>query len=202
MPITAIWNEKFSREGYLYGKAPNAFLASHIDRLPAGAKLLLLGEGEGRNACYAASRGIDATALDASDVGLGKAEDLACEIGVTITTLHENLATWNAEPCYDAVMASFLHLKEPLRTQAFREALKALKPSGVFVAEFFSTKQLPLSSGGPKDVELLYTAASLREIFTLPGFEILQLEETVDHLDEGHGHRGDAQLIRVQVRKL
>ncbi len=202
MPIRAIWNDKFSREGYLYGKRPNAFLAPRIDALPAGARLLLLGEGEGRNACYAAARGIDVTALDASDVGLAKAEALAREAGVTITTLHQDLAIWNATPRYDAVMASFLHLKEPLRTQAFREALKALKPSGVFVAEFFSTKQLPLSSGGPKDVDLLYTVDSLREIFALPGFEILRLEEAVDHLDEGHGHRGEAELIRVEVRKL
>jgi SAM-dependent methyltransferase len=200
--IRKVWNEKFSREGYLYGKTPNAFLIPHIDALAPGAKLLLLGEGEGRNACYAASRGIEATALDASDIGLGKAEDLACDMGVKITTLHQDLETWHAEPCYDAVMASFLHLKEPLRTQAFREALNALKPSGVFTAEFFSTEQMPMTSGGPKDPDLLYTVDSLRAIFDVDGCEILRLEAVTDLLDEGKGHQGEARLIRVQVKKL
>jgi hypothetical protein len=99
-------------------------------------------------------------------------------------------------------MASFLHLKEPLRTQAFREALKALKPSGVFTAEFFSTGQLPLQSGGPKDIGLLYTVESLRTIFDVGDCEILQLEELTDLLDEGKGHQGEARLIRVRVKKL
>jgi SAM-dependent methyltransferase len=200
--IGEMWNGKFSREGYLYGKAPNAFLKGHIDQLPADSSLLLLGEGEGRNACYAASRGLDVTALDASDVGLQKALAMADAAGVSITTLLIDLQEWHSDVHYDAVMASFLHLEEPLRTQAFREALKALKPSGVFVAEFFSTKQMPLTSGGPKNVDLLYTIESLQSIFDLEGYEIVQLEEIIDLLDEGPGHQGDAQLIRIKVKKL
>ncbi len=200
--IGSMWNGKFSREGYLYGKVPNVFLKRHIDSMKPGSTLLLLGEGEGRNACYAASRDIEVMALDASDVGLKKAHDLAEESGVTIKTVLIDLHDWKSNTHYDAVMASFLHLNEPLRTQAFREALKALKPSGVFVAEFFSTKQMPLTSGGPKDADLLYTVESMQNIFDIEGYEILQLEEVVDVLDEGRGHQGEAQLIRVKVKKL
>ncbi len=200
--IGSMWNGKFSRKGYLYGKVPNVFLKRHIDFMKPGSTLLLLGEGEGRNACYAASRDIEVTALDASDVGLKKAHDLAEESGVTIKTVLIDLQDWKSNTHYDAVMASFLHLNEPLRTQTFREALKALKPSGVFVAEFFSTKQMPLTSGGPKDADLLYTVESLQNIFDIEGYEILQLEEVVDVLDEGRGHQGEAQLIRVKVKKL
>ncbi|MDX1295963.1 MAG: class I SAM-dependent methyltransferase [Sulfurimonadaceae bacterium] len=200
--IGQMWDGKFSRDGYLYGKAPNAFLKPHIDAMQSGSTLLLLGEGEGRNACYAASKGLDVTALDASEVGLQKAQAMADEAGVSITTLLIDLQEWHSDVHYDAVMASFLHLEEPLRTKAFREALKALKPSGVFVAEFFSTKQMPLTSGGPKNLDLLYTVESLQSIFDLEGYKIVQLEETVDLLDEGPGHQGDAQLIRVKVKKL
>lgn len=199
--IREMWNAKFSREGYLYGTEPNRYIALQIDAMQPGQTLLLLGEGEGRNACYAASRGIKVTALDASDIGLEKALQLADARGVTIETLHTDLEDWHAEAHYDAVMASFLHLNEPLRTQVFREALKALKPSGLFAAEFFSVKQLPRSSGGPKDPELLYTVESLDAIFDLPGFELLELEEVIDTLDEGTGHRGEAELIRVRVKK-
>ncbi len=196
-----LWNGKFSREGYLYGKAPNSYLASHIDGLPASSSILFLGEGEGRNACYAALHGHSVLALDASDIGLNKAQQLATDMDVDIKTLHIDLAHWEAEVHYDAVMASFLHLKEPLRTLAFGKAISALKPSGVFVAEFFSIKQLPLQSGGPKDPELLYTVDSLQNIFDRSDIEILRLEEVVDLLHEGRGHQGDAELIRIVVRK-
>ena len=199
--IRELWNGKFSRDGYLYGKAPNVFLKAQIDAMPAGSSLLLLGEGEGRNACYAAAAGVDVTALDASDVGLQKAQALACEHGVQIKILHEDLQGWCPDALYDAVMASFLHLEEPLRGEAFRKALKALRPSGVFAAEFFSLKQLPLESGGPKDPSLLYTTASLKEIFAIEGYETLQLEETTTLLDEGRGHCGEAWGIRVVVKR-
>jgi SAM-dependent methyltransferase len=199
--IREMWNAKFSRGGYLYGTRPNAFLSRHIDAMAPGTSLLLLGEGEGRNACYAASRGIEATALDASDIGLQKAEALAAEQGGSITTLHADLATWEPDARYDAVMTSFLHLPEPLRTRAFRTALKALKPGGLFVGEFFSTAQLPLTSGGPKEIALLYTIESLRKIFDLSGCEILTLDACVTHLDEGQGHQGDAEVIRIEVRR-
>ena len=197
-----MWNAKFAREGFLYGTEPNTFLKTQIDAMHSGQSLLLLGEGEGRNACYAASRGLKVTAIDASDVGLEKALRLAGERGVAFETLHMDLQQWRADTRYDGVMASYLHLAEPLRTQVFTEALRALAPSGLFAAEFFSLKQLPLESGGPKDPELLYTVDALEALFSLPGFEVLQLEEAVDTLEEGRGHRGEAQIIRVRVRAV
>jgi len=196
-----MWNEKFSREGYLYGKKPNAFLASQLQKLDGGSSILFLGEGEGRNACYAALLGFQVTALDASDVGLDKAEELSCEMGVCITTIHADLEQWKSDTQYDFVMCSFLHLAEPLRTKAFREAVRTLKPGGKFIGEFFSTKQLPLTSGGPKDVDLLYNTVDLERTFDIAGAEIEFLEEHLDSLDEGVGHQGEAVLVRVIVRK-
>lgn len=200
--IGALWDGKFSREGYLYGTQPNAFLRPHIDAMPEGSALLLLGEGEGRNACYAALRGIAVTALDASEVGLRKAEALAGFHGVEIATERCDLAHWEPTARYDAVMASFLHLNEPLRTEAFRKAIALLNPSGRFVAEFFSLAQLPLPSGGPKEASLLYTVEALEAVFTVEGFRIAVLDACRDHLDEGGGHRGEAELVRIVVERL
>ncbi|MEJ2468153.1 MAG: class I SAM-dependent methyltransferase, partial [Campylobacterales bacterium] len=95
--IGKIWNEKFSREGYLYGKEPNAYLKSVMETLPAGSRILFLGEGEGRNACYAAAKGFEAHAIDASDIGLKKLEQMASEQGVTVATMHLDLAEWEPE---------------------------------------------------------------------------------------------------------
>ena len=201
MTIEQIWNEKFSREGYLYGKAPNAFLKEHIDTLPSASSILFLGEGEGRNACYAASLGHDVTALDASTIALEKAKKLALELHVDIKLLHVDLEDWEPVQQYDTIMCSFLHLKEPLRSKTFQNVIKALKPTGTFYGEFFSTAQLPLSSGGPKDIDLLYTTELLKTHFSTKNVIIKLLKEITDSLQEGTGHQGNAKLVRLIVKK-
>jgi hypothetical protein len=49
--------------------------------------------------------------------------------------------------------------------------------------------------------ELLYTLESLGNIFSRDDVTIVRLEACVDHLAEGSGHQGDAELIRVIVKK-
>jgi hypothetical protein len=43
------WESRFAAPGYLFGTAPNAFLASQAHRLRPGQKTLALADGEGRN---------------------------------------------------------------------------------------------------------------------------------------------------------
>ena len=202
MSIQKMWNEKFSREGFLYGKEPNAFLAANATLLAPSSDILMLGEGEGRTAVYMALQGHSVTALDASDVGLEKTEALALEAGVKVQTIHADLSTWKSQKKYDAVLTSFLHLPEPLRTEAFTHALETLKRGGYFMGEFFSLEQLSRDSGGPKMPELLYTLASVQKIFMRDDIKVIKLEACVDHLSEGSGHQGEAELIRVIVQKL
>ncbi len=202
MAIQTMWNEKFSRDGYLYGKKPNAFLAKESMLLAPKSNILMLGEGEGRTAVYLASLGHDVSALDASDVGLEKCRALAEEMDVAVKMIHTDLEVWTSEVLYDAVMTSFLHLREPLRTAAFSAALECIKPHGYFIGEFFAEEQLSRTSGGPKMVELLYTLGSVTKIFQRDGFKVLLLEQCESYLDEGSGHQGDAVLVRVIVQKL
>ena len=202
MSIQKMWNEKFSREGFLYGKEPNAFLAANEHLLRSKSKVLMLGEGEGRTACYMALKGHEVAALDASDVGLDKTRALAKDVGVEIETIHADLSEWRSDRKYNGVLTSFLHLPEPLRTEAFSHALDTLESGGYFMGEFFSVKQLSRDSGGPKMPELLYAIESVEKIFDRDDVKIIKLEECVDHLSEGSGHQGDAELIRVIVQKL
>jgi len=197
--IGKIWNEKFSREGYLYGKTPNAYLKGVMETLPAGSRILFLGEGEGRNACFAAAQGFEAHAIDASDIGLRKLQAMAKDMGVTVTAIHLDLAEWEPDEIYDAVLCSFLHLEEPLRSDVFVKALSVLDEGGVFAGEFFATSQLQRDSGGPKAPELLYDVASF-EKFKRPWFDCETLAAFSVELDEGPGHQGTADVIRVLFR--
>ncbi|MCK9371992.1 MAG: class I SAM-dependent methyltransferase [Sulfuricurvum sp.] len=194
------WNERFGREGYFYGIHPNLYLKSHIDLLPSSRSLLFLGEGEGRNAIYAASLGHTVTALDASDIGLAKTAMLAKEQNLEVALIHTDLELWNPAEFYDAIMCSFLHLNEPLRTEVFEKAIASLNPAGVFVGEFFSIDQLPKTTGGPKDETLLYTAEELRSILESAPCSIIELYEMDTDLNEGRGHVGIASVVRMAVR--
>jgi hypothetical protein len=67
------WNERYSAYDFVYGVAPNEFLASMADRLPASGRALDIGAGEGRNALFLATRGLSVLAVDQSKVGIQKA---------------------------------------------------------------------------------------------------------------------------------
>ena len=71
----SFWNKRYANGGYLYGTEPNVFLAAHCSLL--SGPVLSLSEGEGRNAVFLASRGLDVLGVDISMVALEKAKKLA-----------------------------------------------------------------------------------------------------------------------------
>lgn len=193
------WNTKFSREGYLYGKKPNSFLVSCSSNFKKAQAFLCLGEGEGRNAIYFASRGYDVVALDASDIGLKKLETLAEEAEVYVKTRCVDLNEWEPSKKYGSIVTSFLHMYKNERRALFDKIDSCLKEKGFFVGEFFSQNQLNYDSGGPKDLDLLYTIDDFLDAF--PNCSKHKVEEVEVELDEGKGHQGKASVIRVIIQK-
>jgi len=191
------WNSKFSRDGFLYGLKPNAFISSKIKSFPKNAKILCLGEGEGRNAIFLAKKGFEVTAIDASDIGLEKLKQRAKEEDLEIKTILMDLNDWEANEKYDVIVASYLHMHKEERDSLFEKIEDSLCDDGIFVAEFFSKNQLKYNSGGPKDEDLLYTTKDFKA-FALYENEV---KEIVTILDEGKGHQGEASVIRVEVKK-
>jgi SAM-dependent methyltransferase len=193
------WDERFSDEEYVYGTEPNAFFKAQLYQLSPG-RLLLLGEGEGRNAVYAAKLGWEVDAVDFSDQAKVKAMVLAAREHVSINYTVQNLIGYKPKKeYYDAIGIVFFHLEKPDTAKIFNRAKEALKNGGVIIGEVFSINQIGNSSGGPKDPELLYTVNEYRTMFK--GLEIIQLEECAVKLDEGKLHQGDAMVIRYIGRK-
>ncbi|MDA8621947.1 methyltransferase domain-containing protein [Psychrosphaera sp.] len=91
-----MWDNEYDTDEYVYGKLPNDFLKSHYNSIPKG-KVLLLAEGEGRNAVFLAKLGYSVTAVDISSVGLKKAEKLAKENNVIIETICADLEVFDRE---------------------------------------------------------------------------------------------------------
>ncbi|MFW6021476.1 MAG: class I SAM-dependent methyltransferase [Guyparkeria sp.] len=187
--MSEFWNEKYGQVDFLYGTHPNEFLLSQAWRLPTGGRVLVLGDGEGRNGVWLAEQGFDVTSVDYSAVGCEKARQLADERDVSLAVHCADLTEWDwEEDGFDAVVLIYLHFEPPARREVYRRAATVLRPGGLLIVELFHPRQLAYQSGGPKRADMLVRASDLAQ--DLPGLEWLILAEGKALLDEGPGHRG------------
>jgi Tellurite resistance protein TehB. len=196
----SFWDSRYSAAGYIYGTAPNAFVAAHAALIPPGP-VLCLAEGEGRNAVFFAVRGHPVTAMDQSAIGLAKAAQLAANNNVPLTTQVADLAHFPIEPnAWSAIVATFVHLPPPLRRLVHARVAVGLRPGGVFLFEAYAPDQVHYRSGGPvEQPELLVPLADLRQEF--PGLELLIARELIRDLHEEPGHRGLGAVVQLAARK-
>lgn len=75
----AMWSARYRDAGsdYLFGAAPNRFLADHRLQFQPGQRALVVADSEGRNSVWLAGLGLDVCASDISPIGLDKARKLA-----------------------------------------------------------------------------------------------------------------------------
>lgn len=195
------WDARFAGAQYHYGTEPAAFVARSLWRIAPGARVLSVAEGEGRNAVCLAGQGARVTAVDGSAVALAKARDLATARGVTIATELADLAQWRwPQAEYDAVLAAFIQFAPPaLRAAIFAGMAQALRPGGLLLVHGFATRQPGYGTGGPGQLDQLYTLDLLHAAF--PRWVVLHQADYDADLDEGEGHRGRAALIDFVARK-
>ncbi|MGI9117746.1 MAG: methyltransferase domain-containing protein [Gaiellales bacterium] len=197
----ATWEERFAGDEYLFGTAPNAFLAREARHIPAGGRVLCIADGEGRNSTYLASLGHDVHAVEAAANALAKARALAAERGLTVAFEQVDLEEWDwPVAAYDAVVAIFIQFTDPVgRARMFAQMAAALRPGGVLLLEGYGPRQLAYGTGGPKSLDHLYTTEELRTAF--PGFETILLDEYDAELDEGPRHQGRSALVDLLATK-
>lgn len=192
------WNERYARDGYLYGTEPNSFLVEYSELLTS--PVLSLSEGEGRNAVYLALRGLKVHAVDVSEVGLAKAQALAKLKGVEIQTETTDLANFKPQKnFYGSVISISAHLPSAIRNKLYPLIEQCLKPNGILLLEAYSESQLARNTGGPKDADMLMTVEKLKREF--PNLEPILMRELEREISEGEGHTGLASVVQFIARK-
>jgi len=195
------WETRYSEAGYMYGIEPNRYFQQCLDAIPTPGHLLLLAEGEGRNAVYAAQTGWTVTAVDFSEKARDKALALAAARGVTFDYLVADLQHFDIgqSATWDAIGLVFAHFTPETRHLLHQKCVRALRPGGSIILEAFNHRQLGRLSGGPKNVEMLYSKLMLQEDFE--GLDTVEISEATVFLDEGEGHAGLAEVTRAHFLK-
>ena len=199
------WDARFSEDGFAYGDRPSRLLLGWSDLIASNCKTALVpASGQGRDAVFLAELGLDVTAIDISPVGLERTAELAARKGVSVKTIEADLFAWAwPKAGFDLVASMFAHMPSAVRPNLHSLYSKSLAPGGFVFLEGFTKDQIcyqeKYQSGGPPDVDMLYSAEDIRSDFE--GLREESLLTGIERLEEGPYHTGPAALLRAVFTK-
>src|SRR5699024_1251813 len=140
-------------------------------------KILLLAEGEGRNAIYLAKLGYDITTYDMSQVGINKQYQLASEARVDIDANYGDITKPKLTPqsSFDYSINIFGHVPNEGKQEMFNNLVQSLVVGGYSYFEFY-LNHLPI--------------------------KIHQLEQHEIYRNECIKHTGTGSIIQGRVEKI
>jgi SAM-dependent methyltransferase len=195
------WEARYAVPEYAFGKAPNYFLQSCKRLLPPSGRALAVADGEGRNGVWLAEQGLDVVSIDFSPSAQRKAKALAAERHVNVAFELTDVHGWNyPEAAFDVVVEIFTQFSTPAeRPKKWAGMRRALKSGGLLILQGYTPKQLEYGTGGPKQIENLYTRAMLEQAFG--DFRDLSIVEEEREIHEGTSHGGMSAMINLTARK-
>lgn len=193
-----MWNQRYAGDEFVYGTEPNSFLAENAHILTG--PVLSIAEGEGRNAVFLASLGLDVLGVDGSEVGLAKAQRLARSRGLAIRTELTDLTAYTPPGNYfGSVVSIFAHLPGNARKRLHHLVELSLKPGGIILLEAYTKAQISRNTGGPKELDMLMTHTDIEQEF--PNCEIILSHDIEREVIEGKLHTGFASVVQFIARK-
>lgn len=196
-----MWENRFAKDGYLFGTDPVPFLLKHDVFFQAGQSVLSIAEGEGRNGVHLAKKGLDITGVEFAPSAVRKAEKLATLNGVNPTFVQSDLFEWDwPKNAFDITLGLFFQFVGPAeRDILWQKMLGATRPGGLIMIHGYTPKQLEFGTGGPPNVANMYSVASFDEVFE--GTQVLVCEEYDAEQRSGSAHVGMSALIDFVARK-
>lgn len=192
------WDARFDTNEFLFGAEPNEFLKEASSKYLSGSlNVLCVADGEGRNSVFLAKQGFRVTAFDISPIAIEKSKKLSTGHNLNLKSFVADCDSWRwEEHSYDVVVAIFIQFAEPaMRKRLFKNMISSLKPGGILLLEGYTPKQLEYKTGGPGNIDNLYTKVMILEL--LSGLRIVEFMEHEKELNEGSHHKGRSALMDV-----
>jgi tellurite methyltransferase len=138
-PFNAFWERSYRDLGVSSMGGPSFEVAEVAPLLPANARVLDLGCGEGRNSLFLASLGHSVLAIDHSDAGITKLRALAERSGVALEARVGDVAAVELVEDFDCVLAHgvLYYLDNPVWRQLLTRAKERTRPGGFHVFTVF-----------------------------------------------------------------
>ena len=205
--LETIWSGRYRDAGdeYLFGTAPTAFLARRPELFSAGESAFLIADGEGRNSVWLAERGLEVTAIDIAANAVEKARKLAASRKVRVDVMVGDITAPEWPPVelrdrFDWVLGVFIQFVGGAEMIRQFSAIKQMtRSSGRVLLHGYTPKQLEYKTGGPSDIENMYTKELLLKEFA--GWDIEEMVEYEEDVAEGIRHNGRSALIGMVARK-
>jgi SAM-dependent methyltransferase len=195
------WEARFAVPHYAFGREPNYFLKSCKPLLPRSGRALSVADGEGRNGVWLAEQGLDVVSIDFSPSAQRKAKALAADRQVDVVFVLTDVHSFDYPPAaFDVVVEIFAQFSTPAqRPVKWVGMRRALKSGGLLILQGCTPKQLEYGTGGPKQLDHLYTSALLKSAFG--DFHDLSIVEEEQEMHEGSSHAGMSAVINLSGRK-
>lgn len=137
MDGAAEWDARYTeRQGAMWSGNPNGRFLAEVDDLSVG-RALDVGCGEGADAIWLARGGWDVTAIDISEVAIGRARSAARLAEVTVEWVRgDALRTPFPADSFDLVSLQYPALPKTSGEDAVRGLLETVRPGGLLLAVF------------------------------------------------------------------
>lgn len=158
------WDRRYEGRSAIWSGQPNPHLVAEAEGLPAGGALDV-GCGEGADAVWLASRGWHVTAVDLSEVALGRAAGHAATAGVPATAIewhHLDVLAWRPPPAaFDLISAQYLHLPPAERIPLWQALAAATAPGGSLLIVGHHPSDLDTTVRRPRHPDLYFTGGDV-----------------------------------------
>jgi SAM-dependent methyltransferase len=133
----AEWDARYSEgDGAKWSGRPNGRLVAEISDLSPG-RALDVGSGEGADAIWLSRRGWTVTAIDVSDVAVGRAREAAEQAGAVVEWIcGDALQTALPARSFDVVSMQYPALPKAAGEAAMRTLLDTVRPGGLLLAVY------------------------------------------------------------------
>ena len=126
---------------------------------------------------------------------------MAAERGVSVNFQQADVHAWNyPEAAFDVVVEIFTQFSSPAeRAVKWAGMRRALKSGGLLIIQGYTPKQLDYGTGGPKQIENLYTRSLIEGTFG--DFRDRSLVEEEREITRAPSHSGMSAVINFTARK-
>jgi len=194
------WDRRHREREFIEHLDPNRFLVPEVEGLTPG-RALDLAAGAGRNAVWLATLGWAVTAVDWSEVALGKGRLLAERHAVEVEWILADLREWEpSSRAFDLVLVAYLQPAAEERHAVWRRAAEAVAEGGRLIVIGHDADNFTRGWGGPSDPASLYTAEEVVEVVGV-ALEVVRAEQVLRPVEAEEGPRQAVDNVVVAVRR-